>query len=418
MSQLLLLSLSLFLKGAICLDPDLEGLRLVSLVYRHGERTPINPYPTDPYKDRSFWPIGFGQLTAKGKERHYELGQWLRKRYSGFLNDQYNVDEIYVRSTDVDRTLMSAESNLAGLYPPVKRWNADINWQPIPVHTVPQSEDALLSSHAECPRFTQLQEELKHSQDFKNIYNDNIGLFSYISKNAGQNITDVVELDYVYDTLFIEHNNNMTLPEWAQRVFNNPKFKELRDFSFTIDTYTPELKRLKGGPFIKKVLADCDKVIDGSLEPSKRKMFMYSGHDTTVAPILHTLDLFEPPVAPYYAATILFELIERENKFYMKISYRNETDRPPYELIVPGCDQHLCPIEKLKEIVSPLLPGDWREECGFSTHNVIEDRITFIAALASSLMALVVLLALCVLLCQKKNDAANVRYERLSLDNP
>ena len=91
-------------------------------------------------------------LFLQGKERHYELGQWLRKRYSGFLNDQYNVDEIYVRSTDVDRTLMSAESNLAGLYPPVKRWNADINWQPIPVHTVPQSEDALLSSHAECPR--------------------------------------------------------------------------------------------------------------------------------------------------------------------------------------------------------------------------------------------------------------------------
>ena len=65
------------------------------------------------------------------------------------------VQEIVVRSTDVDRTLMSAMSNLAGLYPPAGywKWNADLAWQPIPVHTVPQVEDMLLSSHATCPRY-------------------------------------------------------------------------------------------------------------------------------------------------------------------------------------------------------------------------------------------------------------------------
>ena len=135
------------------------------------------------------------------------------------------------------------------------------------------------------------------------------------------------------------------MPNWAQEVFDNPKSKELRDFSFTIDTYTPELRRLKGGPFLKKVVTDCDAVISGTMEPANRKMFMYSGHDTTIAPILHTLDLFNPPIAPNYAATILLELIERESKFFMKISYRNETTRPPYELVIPGC-QHLCPIER------------------------------------------------------------------------
>jgi lysosomal acid phosphatase len=384
-------------------------------VYRHGERTPISPYPTDPYKDRKFWPIGFGQLTDKGKERHYELGQWLRNRYTGFLNEQYNVDEIYVRSTDVDRTLMSAESNLAGLYPPVnQKWNKALHWQPIPVHTVPQSDDGLLSSHADCPRFDQLQDELEHSEVFKKIYEDNRDLFEYISKNVNENITTVVGLDYVYDTLFIEHNNNLTLPDWAQTAFNNPRFRELRDFSFLFDTYTPELKRLKGGPFLKKVVSDCDQKISGTMDPAGRKMFMYSAHDTTVAPILHTLDLFDPPSAPYYASTILFERIERDNEFYMKISYRNDTSRPPYELVVPGCE-HLCPFDRFKEIIGPMLPDDWRLECGFSTHNLLEDRVTFIAASASSIMAFVVLLSLCVLMCQKKSN--DVKYQRLSLDN-
>ena len=74
--------------------------------------------------------------------------------------------DIYVRSTDVDRTLMSALSNLAGLYPPKgsQVWNPDLLWQPIPVHTRPLADDALLSSHAECPRFKQIYEELMASK--------------------------------------------------------------------------------------------------------------------------------------------------------------------------------------------------------------------------------------------------------------
>lgn len=83
------------------------------------------------------------QTTKKnGKERHYHLGHYLRQRYDAFLSETYSDKEVYVRSTDVDRTLMSAASNLAGLFPPKgdQRWDQSLEWQPIPIHTVPQAE--------------------------------------------------------------------------------------------------------------------------------------------------------------------------------------------------------------------------------------------------------------------------------------
>lgn len=68
--------------------------------------------------------------------------------------------QVYVRSTDFDRTLMSAEANLAGLFPPngMQRFNPNISWQPIPVHTVPIAEDRvrLVSPSLEAVRGTTL----------------------------------------------------------------------------------------------------------------------------------------------------------------------------------------------------------------------------------------------------------------------
>jgi hypothetical protein len=92
----------------------------------------------------------------------YNLGQYLRLRYSGFLSQKYFKDEVYTRSSDLDRTIMSAQANLAGLFPPDDKrdlWNTNIRWQPIPVHTLHSSIDnvrkiKLKTSHPQsCARF-------------------------------------------------------------------------------------------------------------------------------------------------------------------------------------------------------------------------------------------------------------------------
>ena len=69
-------------------------------------------------------------------------------------------------------------------------------------------------------RFTQLHKEVLEESNFmKNIYKENRELFEYISKNSGENITDIVHLDYVFDTLLIESIYGMELPDWTKKVY-------------------------------------------------------------------------------------------------------------------------------------------------------------------------------------------------------
>ncbi len=75
-------------------------------------------------------------MTIAGIEQHHRLGGFLRNRYQSLLSPNYTKSEIYVRSTDVDRTLMSAQSNLVGLYPILNFTDGNVPIQPIPIHTV------------------------------------------------------------------------------------------------------------------------------------------------------------------------------------------------------------------------------------------------------------------------------------------
>ncbi|CAG0922338.1 unnamed protein product [Notodromas monacha] len=102
-----------------CSVQDLE-----SLLYGHGDRTPISFYPTDPHKCDKLRPVRSGQLLSTGKLRHFQLGKWLRERYAGFLGKKYDPAEVHTKSTNVDRTLMSAQCNLAGMFP----LGDDENW--------------------------------------------------------------------------------------------------------------------------------------------------------------------------------------------------------------------------------------------------------------------------------------------------
>ncbi|XP_059018590.1 prostatic acid phosphatase isoform X2 [Mustela lutreola] len=340
-----------------------KELKFVTLVFRHGDRSPIETFPNDPIKESS-WPQGFGQLTQLGMEQHYELGQYIRKRYRKFLNESYKPEQVYIQSTDIDRTLMSAMVNLAGLFPPegVSIWNPSLPWQPIPVHTVSLSEDRLLYlPFRDCPRFKELKEETLKSTEFQKRLHPYKNFIETLPTFTGYHTEDLFGMwTKVYDPLFCESIHNFTLPSWAteETMFKLKKLSELSILSIYGIHKQKEKSRLQGGVLVSEILTN----MNSATQPSNhRKLVMYSAHDTTVSGLQMALDVYNG-ILPPYASCHIMELYLEKGEYFVEMYYRNETQHEPYPLTLPGCIPS-CPLTEFTKLVAPVIPQDWSTEC-------------------------------------------------------
>ena len=99
---------------------ETSTLKLIEILHRHGERTPLEFIDGDPFGHQKYWPMGLGQLTLKGKHRMYKMGEFFRKNYSEFFNE-INHTQVYSRSSIQHRCIESGSVFLAGAFPPGKK---------------------------------------------------------------------------------------------------------------------------------------------------------------------------------------------------------------------------------------------------------------------------------------------------------
>lgn len=108
---------------------------------------------------------------------------------------------------------MSATVNMAGLYPPRSGqiWNSDLEWQPVPIHTIPNELDTLLLTTKPCPLYDIYYAQLFKSEHLQLIEKKFSNLFEYLSRNSGDKISlenwSVLNL---YDGLSIQQIYNKT----------------------------------------------------------------------------------------------------------------------------------------------------------------------------------------------------------------
>ncbi|XP_056632325.1 prostatic acid phosphatase-like [Diorhabda sublineata] len=345
------LTFSIVLIGLWFLTGSAERVAVVQ-VFRHGQRTPVNFYPNDPYKDSEVWNgKSLGELTNTGKSQHLDLGKFTRNLYSDFLSEKYNRTEFRIETTDVDRTHMSAQVNVYGIFPASgdEVWHSSLNWQPIPIHPSDASIWSSTYYPLTCDIFLKLFTEVLNSDVYQNINKEYASTFEILSSNSGEKVTDIVGVMNIWDPLKSEDSLGLSLPEWTKDVYPEP-LRTLTGYAFASSTYTTQMKRIVMGPFFNDLVEYFESMVKDPTSSPKLKL--YSGHDTNVAALLNTLGAFDPPYPPAFASSIYFELDREGAEYYVKVFSKDGDDFK--QITIQGC--HLnCSFSDFKSKLDDVI---------------------------------------------------------------
>lgn len=434
--------------------PHDSVLRYVILIHRHGDRSPTRTVPAiSDERFNAYWPAGPGELTATGMNQLFTLGQQLRAKYIGpqatvspnFLSTDFVPTEYRVRSTDYNRTLMSAQSLLYGLYPLGTGPNVSSNptnpalpsnFQPIPIHTIPTSQDTLLigKDYAEtnCPSLTNYWSSVRSSAVYLQKEKENANFLQYLSNVTGlpANFTAITE---VYDNFVCYGSHNYlgtAFPTVTQEQINQTQ--QLAAWYLQQLVSSKQETCLMNGVLLHDILAHFDAVTRSatmqSMSSAKKRQLPhgglsmldasgsltaagfptkfqhYSAHDSTLFPLLATFGVFDGTNPPY-ASHIIFEMWQNGNSYSVKTTYQDN------EIVLPGCGQALCPYDKFSQFFSTCgLPSyNYVQLCGANPaadptvtelqrqlHDANEkiDRLTLIIALCASIAGAVILIGI------------------------
>jgi hypothetical protein len=88
-----------------------NNIYFVFTTFRHGARRPLSR--VDFFGNHNYTA---GALTEYGKIQHLEIGRKYRKRYSNFMNINFDKNEVYIRSSKEKRAIISTEKELEGFF--------------------------------------------------------------------------------------------------------------------------------------------------------------------------------------------------------------------------------------------------------------------------------------------------------------
>lgn len=365
-----------------------DSLRAVTLLFRHSIVSPKYAAP----KVKAEWPMGLRQLTALGIREMYDTGQALRRKYVdelGFISGSYLPSEIYVRGSNTDRSLQSAQLLMLGLFPlgtgpdPAAYGKelepapaAGLAFNPVPVHSVALEADWVLRPYtgaANCKRYKKFVKALPKTKLYReqgDKYRDLLRLASsatgmYEDEDPNQILYSINE---IYEVLAASVQHNFPIPpEISDQDLQ--KISELSDWNYHNQFLGKGVGRLMGGGFLGELVGNFVAVAKG--DPRGHKFSLYAGHQRTVLGVEAALGiekarttgpLFKgrvPPPATYYA----FELREpSEGSFTVRLKFNDKNGERV--IPVPGCKGETCTFDEFTGLASEMVPADWHAECG------------------------------------------------------
>ncbi|CAD7084886.1 unnamed protein product [Hermetia illucens] len=336
-----------------------------AMVTRHGDRAPTGTYPNDPYAYYT-WPWGIGEPTPKGVRQLYKSGMKKAARYSKLLSNIYDNNiffgprNVYVRSSAVNRCIVSAQSLLDGFLPFLNNH--------ITMDIPENSEDPMLASPGKpCPKFEdEYLDDLRLDAPDVLALSEDGKFIKYLEAQTGTTVPDLWDYLLIGDALFVQQDNGLALPPWASGVFHQ-YIKPLNDLAMLKATSSKKLQ-VKTGALLNDIIERLDRYVYGkSGLDDVQNILIYSGHDVNVQGLAILLEVNNQiGTRPAYAAVISLELYYNSRireGIEVKIFYfRDEADENPINIEIPACPGP-CGYEKFKRLVKSKLVTNYDEVC-------------------------------------------------------
>lgn len=412
LNRLLILIITLYAVTGVQVSDDDSELVMTMLITRHGARTPSVDLPEDAHFTKDKWKFPIGDLTHSGERQHYLEAIRHKKTYSGdggTIADNYNPKEFYVASTDVNRTIMSAYSELLGYYSPgslkdmdksqtkqatlpfkfngdskiiknLKNRPTENNFQPIPIHVGGLDEMMRGMDKDICPYQDQLRHKYSQTNEWSEL-NDKYQeiLFPEMAENFG---IDPAHLDFsasypyvdnyysvYFDQMEIENDLSAESKALIQEILRDGLYEYFFGLDLAVRLATTRFFSFLQDTFERKINATLG--IQNSPEFYNDVKYMYlSAHDSTLTAFMSGL-LQKQKIPAEFAAYINFELwktkdAKNASDFYVVLKYVGNPlliggDGKENEL---ACKDIKCDFPTVVNFLqSRLYEGDLAETC-------------------------------------------------------
>uniref|UniRef100_A0A8C4RYG3 Acid phosphatase 6, lysophosphatidic n=1 Tax=Erpetoichthys calabaricus TaxID=27687 RepID=A0A8C4RYG3_ERPCA len=283
-----------------------------------------------------------------------QFGERLRDVYikkSNFLSPVFRSTEVYVRSTNIVRTIESAVCLLAGLF---QQQQEGI----VTVFTSEAETEVLYPNYKRCDHLKQMtRQRIVQASLLPEIAEDLKEMYKLLEIPEHEHISFID----IWDDMTSRKAHDLARPSCVHYLMKIIEKRAVETVYFAYEPSNSTSLQLCVGQLLSFLISNIEnKLKDQDSLENLRKFHLYSVHDTTLMPFLMALDIFDMKWPPY-GADVILELYEHRSskEAFVKVSYLGK------DQLVRGCSDIYCPLRDFKKALSSYVIDEvnYEEKC-------------------------------------------------------